>query len=295
MKECFKEKKFRSESLKTIEMANNIIEAYKQQGYNLTLRQLYYQFVAQDLIPNTEKSYKNLGSIINNGRLSGLIDWKAIEDRTRNLRKLSHWDNPADIVSACVDQFRVDKWSGQRSYCEVWIEKDALVGVIEKVCKTWDVPHFSCRGYVSQSEMYDAAKRFIDKEVDIDREECILFHLGDHDPSGIDMTRDIKERLELFGANVHVCRIALSMDQIEEFTPPPNPAKVTDSRFESYKVLYGDESWELDSMPPNVISSVIENHILNVLDVDKWAELVKVEESYKNSLREYSYNWSSDE
>jgi hypothetical protein len=79
----YKDFNFRSASLSVIELANSIIAEYQAQGYDLTLRQLYYQFVARGIIPNSDAEYKKLGSVINDGRLAGLIDWDSITDRTR--------------------------------------------------------------------------------------------------------------------------------------------------------------------------------------------------------------------
>jgi len=92
MKIAFQEKRFNQASLDVIDQANDIIEEYEGMGLGLTLRQLYYQFVSKDLIPNTEASYKRVGKIINNARLAGLIDWSAIEDRTRNLQGDRDWE-----------------------------------------------------------------------------------------------------------------------------------------------------------------------------------------------------------
>ena len=119
-------KDFSAKSLATIDLANRIIDEYRAQGYTLTLRQLYYQFVARDLIPNRVQEYKRLGSVVNDARLAGLIDWEAIEDRTRNLRSLAHWTSPDSIVEACASQYRIDKWARQPVRVEVWIEKEAL-------------------------------------------------------------------------------------------------------------------------------------------------------------------------
>jgi hypothetical protein len=143
----YRDLNLRAKALGMIEQANAIIDEYAGQGFDLTLRQLFYQFVARGLIANTQREYKNLGSVVNDGRLAGLVDWESIVDRTRNLRELSHWSSPREIVQGCARQFRYNLWDDQPAYVEVWIEKDALVGVIEGVCHRWDVPHFSCRGY----------------------------------------------------------------------------------------------------------------------------------------------------
>lgn len=147
----YQQKSFRADSLEVIEQANAIIEIYAAQGFDLTLRQLFYQFVSRGLIPNKDSEYKRLGSIINDARLAGLIDWEHITDRTRNLRGNAHWEQPQDIMRSAAYSFAIDKWADQDYRPEVWIEKDALVGVIEGVCKTLDIDFFSCRGYTSQS------------------------------------------------------------------------------------------------------------------------------------------------
>ena len=129
------EKRFKQSTVEMIEKANEIIVEYAAAGYDLTLRQLYYQFVSRGLLANTDKEYKRLGSIVNDARLAGLIDWKHIVDRTRNVKRNNHWDSPQDLIEACAEQFQFDKWEGQEVRVECWIEKDALVGVIESVCR----------------------------------------------------------------------------------------------------------------------------------------------------------------
>jgi hypothetical protein len=275
MKIKYKDIVLRNSSKILVEKCNEIIEEYATQGFTLTLRQLYYQLVSRGIIPNSQKSYKRVGSIVNDARLGGYIDWQAIEDRTRNLRGLAHWENPADIVESVSLQFRVDLWEGQTYRPEVWIEKDALVGVIEGVCNQYDVPFFSCRGYTSQSEMWGAAQRL--KNHALGGQIPYILHFGDHDPSGKDMTRDIGERLSMFigdGA-VELHRMALNMDQIKKYDPPPNPAKQTDSRYEAYIREFGDESWELDALEPRVIAALISTRIDSLIDKKPWNEQKK--------------------
>lgn len=280
---AYKEINFREKSLILIALVNSIIEEYKEQGYELTLRQLYYQLVARDHIPNNQRSYKNLGNLVNDGRLAGLIDWYAIVDRTRNLRGNSHWDNPADVIDSARYSYMLDRWGKQPNYVEVWVEKDALVGIVGQACRKLDVPYFSCRGYTSQSEMWLAAQRFRHKA---HKQSRTILHLGDHDPSGIDMTRDIQERLDLFCADVEVKRIALTLEQIEQFNPPPNPAKLTDARASNYISRYGRESWELDALEPRVITDLIEEKVFELLDYDLFVDVQKKETTDKNNIAE---------
>lgn len=278
----YKEIRFRQSSLDLIRLVNEVINDYKAQGYELTLRQVYYQLVARGYIPNNERSYKNIGNLINDGRLAGLIDWYAITDRTRNLRGNSHWDTPSEVIASAKYSYLLDKWEGQPNYVEVWVEKDALVDVVGQACRPLDVPYFSCRGYTSQSEMRMAAQRFRRQDF---REQRIIIHLGDHDPSGIDMTRDIQERLDMFGADVYVKRVALTMEQIDFYSPPPNPAKITDSRCDKYIAQYGHESWELDALEPKVITDLIKEQVTMYRDDGLYLRICNKENREKRELQ----------
>lgn len=291
MKIRYVPKKFKEQSLRLIEQANQICEEYDKQGYVLTLRQLYYQFVSRDILPNTLASYKNLGSVINDGRLAGLIDWKFLEDRTRNLKTVSHWDSPADVIASAAYGFALDKWEGQPYYVELWVEKEALAAVVERAAWAMDLGYFSCRGYVSQSEMHAAALRY--KEHARQGRTPRVIHLGDHDPSGIDMTRDVEERIrDTFGvSSFEINRIALNMDQIQQYNPPPNPAKQTDARFERYLAEHGDESWELDALEPKILEQLIYTAV-NSYRVKDLFERRKTEENKgKALLKDCSRRW----
>lgn len=302
----------RGESYSLVQTANQIIAEFNAQGFTLTLRQLYYQFVARGRIPNSDRSYKNLGTVVNRGRLAGLIDWNAIEDRTRNLASHPHWDSAPDIIDSAARGFAQNLWLDQPVRIEVWVEKEALAGVVERPADTWNLPYFSCRGYVSQSEQWRAGRR-IHRYIQ-NGQRVILLHLGDHDPSGIDMTRDIRERITHFVAVDHngydpnpddigpwgivewdtgimaeiademgwydefentlepfeVRRIALNWDQVQQYQPPPNPAKLTDSRSTDYIARFGSQSWELDALNPQTIADLITAEVEAEIDMDKF-------------------------
>lgn len=284
----YKEINFRQDSLRLINVINSVIEEYTAQGFDLTLRQVYYQLVARDYIPNNERSYKNTGNLINDARMAGLIDWLAIQDRTRNIRRNSHWSSPADIMGSVLYSYAIDRRKDQPNYIEVWVEKDALIGIVQQISSKLDVPCFSCRGYVSASEMWSAAQRFIRQD---HRERRVILHLGDHDPSGKDMTRDIAERLDIFGADVEVQRIALNWDQIDQYSPPPNPAKLTDSRAGAYIAEFGHESWELDALEPKVLTGLIREHVDALTDRTLLADAIRREDTDKEELELVKNNW----
>ena len=315
---CYKKKKFRYEAMSVIAQANEILNEYERQGFDLTLRQLYYQFVSRGLIANKQAEYNRLGNIVNDARLAGYIDWNHIVDRTRNLEEIPTWDSPASIVRAAAHSFQIDKWEDQNFRLEVWIEKDALLGVIEGVCKELNVPHFSCRGYTSQSEMWACGQRF--KKYIHDGQDVRILHLGDHDPSGIDMTRDIEDRISLFLAShaywgevespaidsrisdsrevfgyvqdrFKVDRLALNWDQVEQYDPPPNPAKLSDSRAQNYIARFGDESWELDALSPDVLANLIRDAVDGYKDHDLWSEAEARENEMISTLEGVSRRW----
>lgn len=179
MKIQYVNKTFQGATLDVINLANTIVAEYEAAGFKLTLRQLYYQLVARGYIANKQTEYKRLGSIIADARLAGLVSWAAIEDRTRNMRGNSHWKNPEEIIKSAIYSYRVDKWGSQPMRPEVWIEKDALVGVIADVCQQLDVNYFSCRGYVSASEMWEAGHRRFKRYI-ADGQTPVIIHLGDH-------------------------------------------------------------------------------------------------------------------
>lgn len=308
MRVIYTPKKFGDRSLRTLEEAIEIIEEYEDQGYDLTLRQLFYQFVARGLCPNKQSEYKRLGSLMNNARLAGLVSWTSITDRTRSAYGRGHYRSPSHFMRHVVHHYCQDLWEGQEYYVEVWVEKEALASVISRAAMETDVTYFPCRGYVSASEMHAAAMRIAGACADggeLVRTPVIL-HLGDHDPSGIDMTRDIQERLDLFlsgqGAKVdaafdedpfvhngidfgiQVERIALNMDQIRKFRPPPNPAKLSDSRASDYVSIYGDQSWELDALDPTTLEKLVVENVRSYCNMELWRKHQKVERTRREEL-----------
>lgn len=281
---CYELKNFSERKMSMLVHANMILEDYRSQGYDCTLRQLYYQFVQANLLENKVTSYSWLGALISEGRMAGLVDWNLIVDRTRNVRSMPHWERPSAMAESAMHSYAMDKWANQDHYVEVWVEKDALRGVIAQACSALDVSHFSCRGYTSASEAWAAGQRLIVQQ-DSGKEVHIL-HLGDHDPSGLDMTRDIQARLSLFTHGpVDVQRLALNMDQVTAGKLAPNPAKVTDSRFEEYAKKYGDESWELDALQPPQLVELITKGVDQFRDEKKWKEAVSLEKRGTDTLR----------
>jgi len=196
MKEIFVPQRFATKSEKLLTTITSILEDMASQGYSLSVRQLYYQLVTINAIPNNHKSYKVIKALVSDARLAGRIDWDMIVDRARNASRPRNWENPADAIRWVAGQFQIDKWIDQPYHVEVMVEKQALEGVLEPVCNELDVTFTSNKGYSSQTMMYEAGKR-LEHYLSIGK-KILICYLGDHDPSGIDMTRDVTERLEMF-------------------------------------------------------------------------------------------------
>ena len=285
-REMFKEVRFRDESLDRIHQANEIIDDYLEDGLRLTLRQLYYQFVSRDLIPNTERSYKNLGKLISQGRLAGLIDWDAIEDRMRQPETPSEWGSLDELVRAAIGGFRLPRMERQSTYVELWVEKDALAGVLSPIARKYHSTLMVNRGYSSQSAMYESAQRI--RAASQGAHDIVILYLGDLDPSGEDMVRDIAERLDLFDSgNLVVQKVALTMTQVGMYKPPPNPTKLTDSRAKEFIKQYGRESWEVDALPPNVLTKLIEAEFKALIDLELMDAVKAEEQRQRDELTDF--------
>jgi hypothetical protein len=270
-----------------IDKINLVIEEYAEKGIrSLTLRQLFYQFLTRGWHLNNERSYILLCEAAKIGRLHGLIDWDAIEDRSRSLIDFATWSSPADSISEAAECYREDYWARQRYRPEVWIEKQALIGIIEDVVQDeYRAPLYTPRGYDSISQIYEAGKRFAEHIAN--GQTPIILHLGDHDPSGIHMSVDIKTRLSLFaGEDIEVRRLALNIDQVRKRKLDPNYAKMSDTRSPDYVRQFGKKCWELDALPPEVLVDLVRDGLQELIDDDEWESSKEHEASNCEKLNE---------
>jgi hypothetical protein len=294
LKEFFVSKRFSADKQKMIEEIEIVLDRYEAQGYDLTLRQLYYQLLTKNLYKNSDESYKWLGGLVTDARLAGLLDWDMIKDRGRVCNELDSWQTGGEFMRVAPYWYMRDRWENQPVYVEVMVEKDALSGILLPKCQELDVPFTANKGYCSVSAMYEAGKR-IREELEKGKRVVVLY-LGDHDPSGLDMSRDVQERLTLFsgveelrtswddgeanfdmitfpeehpfadsdafaGPIVHVDRLALNRNQVDEFGLESNPAKLKDKRSAKYIAKFGRESWELDAIEPSVLTSLVDDRV----------------------------------
>jgi hypothetical protein len=312
--QCYRPRNFRRDSVKLIAIVNAIIEEYMDLGYTLTVRQLYYQCIARDVLPdswidtvynakhglpadtkNTQKNYDKLQELCNDARLAGVMRWDAIIDITREFDRNPRWGSASDMMQSIVPQFHMDPWITQdvRFFCIV--EKDALRGVLQRSCNRWDIPLLASRGYPSVSVIREFVLRDFSRYYG--DQKLIVLDFSDHDPSGIDMTRDLQDRMEMFckpeGFDFKLIRVALNMPQIKKYKPPPNPAKLTDSRYEGYRRKFGDKSWELDALNPTLLNSLVDEQVELELDAKAWKKRQKEIEEQREIIADAA-EWAKD-
>jgi hypothetical protein len=281
--EQYRDLTFQRRSLEMIEQANTIINEYADQGFTLTLRQLFYQFVARGLIANTLQRYSSLGWTVSNGRDAGLIDWDAIEDRSREFKRPATWGHPGEILDVAASQYREDLWKNQPRHIELWVEKDAVSGVFARVCADYRLPFLAHRGNASTTITHEAGVRLAER-IELGQEPLIL-HFTDHDPTGLDMRRDVEQRLERYAReSIEVRVLGLTREQVDLYNPPANPAKITDPRYAAYVREHGTESWELDALSPEVLDQLARDAIEAELDHDTWTEALDHERRSRTKL-----------
>lgn len=304
---------------------SNIVNAYIKKNIKLSNRQLYYRLVGKDLIPNFIEIYKRICTFLTDCKYGGYVDWDAIEDRGRVPKRKSQWKTIQDLIDSAVDSYRLPRWSDQDFYIELYCEKEAMESVLRPIANKYHVYFGYNKGYCSSSTLYDVSRR-VKKQI-AEGKIVVLLYLGDHDPSGLDMIRDVEDRISEFliwlegyfwksecenpkskwfhsyefgidgwrayfktewiRKKFRVEHVALTSDQVKQYNPPPNPAKVTDPRAGKYVSKYGKVSWELDSLEPEILMQLTETAILQYLDVNKYNKWLKQEESESKLLVDF--------
>ena len=283
-----------------IENSKKILETYTE---GITLRQLYYRLFAMGMT-NDIQHYKRVVSAMTNARWDSDVDVEAFIDRERSMYGRTEADEKdleseieraKDQVKAWMNSYHLNKWSNQKYYIEVWIEKKALQGVFETPCMMAGIGLCPCKGYPSITFLNDAMKRF--RQAINKGKEVVMLYYGDYDSSGSDIPRSIQENLSRLGVDIEVKRIALNPDQIKALGLPGVPPKVTDSRTRNWD---GKSAVELDSLDPKILAKMAEDSIAEYFDEDLYAELQKTESAerveYRKALKDFVNNMKdSDE
>lgn len=291
---------WKTDSLTLFNHINDVVKEFQELGIKLTNRQLYYQIVGKNLIPNFLEVYKRLCKYLTDCRYGGLVDWKAIEDRGRVPKKHSEWCHVKSLIESAVHSYRLPRWDGQKYYVELYCEKQAGETVLKPIADKWHIYFGYNKGYSSASTMYDLAKR-VQEQIQNGKEVKILY-FGDHDPSGLDMIRDITKRIREFltegddytEPSFEVIPVSLTMEQIRKFNLPPNPAKFKDPRSKWYIKEFGKDSWELDAMNPLELRKLAEKSILEYLDVKKYKYFIEREKREIEALRNFGREYKNE-
>lgn len=334
------------------EKIDEVVNEYIMMGIKLTNRQLYYQLVGRDYIPNADEVYKRICTFLTDSRYGGLIDWEAIEDKDRIPEKHAEWENINSLVDSAISSYRLPRWEDQDYYVELYCEKKAGISVLQPIANKWHIYFGFNKGYSSASAMYDLAKR-IEEQID-EGKKAVILYFGDHDPSGLDMVRDITDRItefligskalqekyyslehekqgevaddlrdkydygdinelyindpngepgkyfdcakayvyDLLEENLEIVPVALTMEQIEKYSPPPNPAKITDPRAKKYIEEFGKVSWELDSLNALELRKIAEKSVLKYLNKIKYDAWIEREKKEKQALIDFGISLS---
>ncbi len=246
-----------------------------------TVRQVFYQATVRGVIEKTEAGYGKVQRLLVQLRRDGEIDYSDIADNTRWMRKPTTWSSLKTAVERTAATYRKALWDDTDAYVEIWLEKDALSGVLWPVTQRYDVPLMVSRGYASLSFLYSAAEA-----MEYEDRPCHIYHLGDWDPSGQDAARHIEETLRDLAptAEIYFERIAVTPDQISKWSLPGRPTKMTDTRSKNWR---GD-SVELDAINPNQLRELVEKVLEEHLPDEEFAVLKAAEKSERELLRAWA-------
>jgi hypothetical protein len=233
----------------------------------MTVRQAYYQLVSGQVIENSKSQYNSVSKALVEARKEGIIPWEWIEDRIRRPRMVQAWDGLGDFIEAVRRSYRRNVWESQPQLVECWLEKDALSGIFEELLRPYGVTLNVGRGYDGWSSIHNAADRYADWE------SVSVLYFGDFDPSGEDMVRSLRDRLEELGATPRIVKVSLTMEDIVRYRLPPDPAKLTDTRAKDFIAKNGDISVELDALPLAVLKSKIRQAVEASMDLEALAEV----------------------
>lgn len=243
----------------------------------MTVRQCYYQATVRGIVEKTEAGYTKVQTDLVLMRKSGTLPYNWLADNTRWQRKPNTHNSIQDALNETARFYRKALWSEVDAYVEIWLEKDALSGVIYPVTSKYDVPLMVARGYASLSFLSAAAEHINDLDCPI-----FIYHLGDFDPSGVNAGEKIEQTLRELApaANITFERIGVTEWQIEEFKLPTRPTKTSDTRSKGF----GDISVELDAIDPGTLRAIVEAAITDHLPSDQFNVLKAAEESEREII-----------
>ncbi|HEV2107658.1 MAG TPA: hypothetical protein VGR16_05300 [Thermomicrobiales bacterium] len=255
------------------------IGAVAEDYERMSVRQLYYQLVSRGVIEKTEAAYKRVCDASAQMRLDGRLPYQKIADGHRTRRGVFAHGGLGEALETAHDLYRRNYWIDQPCYVEVWSEKDALTGVIQPVCQRYGVTYVATRGFPSITLRYESAIALMK----IGKPTAVLY-FGDHDASGQKISDNLEAELRHHGANVWVRRIALNPDHVRRYALPTRPGKQSDSRQAAFTKRFGDASVELDALPPDALTDLVETSIWEYIEPEQWRQSMDVEALERKTL-----------
>jgi len=252
----------------------------------MTIRQLFYRLVSAHVIKNQQKDYHQVIRLMTKARKDGRVDYQWIVDRSRAAYKSHMWQSMSELAGAFERElvsYRSDWWTEQPNYVEIWCEKDTVTGSIEEVRDGYGLRVDANRGFNSTSNLWAGAERLMN-ECERGKHVHILY-LGDWDPSGKDMERDLEARLLEYMpyGDFEIERVAIFKEDIDEYNLPPLLVKDSDSRTKKFVRQHGKNCVELDALPPDVLRDRLREAIEGHLDTEAWERAQIVEEAQRES------------
>ena len=243
----------------------------------MTVRQVFYQATVAGVVDKTEAGYAKVQTDLVAMRRAGKLPYHWLADSTRWQRKPITFGSIEEALQDTARLYRKSLWRDADSYVEVWLEKDALAGVVAPVTSEFDVPLMVARGYASLSFLHSAAEAIAELDV-----PAYIYHLGDYDPSGVNAGEKIEQTLRELAptAEIHFERIAVNQDQIRQWELPTRPTKQSDSRAKNF----GDVSVELDAISPETLRQLVRLYIERHLPLEQLRVLKAAEHSERNTL-----------
>jgi hypothetical protein len=248
----------------------------------MTVRQMYYQLVSRKVIEKTEAAYKQVCYVSAEMRIAKLLPYGKIADGSRQRRRVAQWQEPMEILETARKQYRKDRWMMQDEIVEVWCEKDALSGVLQPTCDRLGVAYVATRGNPSLTLIYESAEYFDGLE-----QFPTILYVGDHDASGRGISDRLEAQFHRHIDDIAVERIALEPEQIAQYQLPTRPGKTSDSQHLKFTEAFGDASVEVDALPPNVLTAIVEDAIWGHIDLAAWVEAERAEVAEQESLDDW--------
>jgi hypothetical protein len=273
-----KPKRHRATKAAMRDRAEDLIKIVEE-GHPMSVRQVFYQATVRGLVDKSETGYGKIQRMLADLRRSNRLSWGWIADYTRWKRKPITHESIEKALEAAAQCYRRALWANVNAYVEVWIEKDALTGVLMPVTERYDVPLLSARGYASLSFLHSSAQYICTVG-----KPTFIYHLGDHDPSGVNAGEKIEETLREFApeAEIHFERLAVNPDQIKEWALPSRPTKTTDSRARKFGHA---QSVELDAIHPDKLRGIVEQAITRHISKHELAVIETAEKSERDLLK----------